>query len=79
MFGSPYGVGLDKSIVDAHVRGQLLEAAAEHAVELLIDGTEIRPLGADVHLSLAAARCDGFDGSFADDGAHLGLAVLRYI
>ena len=74
-------VGLDEGIVDAHVRGQFLEATAQHAVELLVDGTEIRPLGADVHLLLAAARRDGFDRGFADDGTHFGLAVdvLAYL
>ena len=33
----------------------------------LVDGTEVGPLGADVHLALRAQRSDGFDGGFADD------------
>lgn len=74
-------IGLDEGIVHAHVRGQFLEASAQHRVELLVDGAEVGPLSADVHLLLAAARRDGFDRGFADDGTHFGLSVdvLAYL
>jgi len=74
-------VGLDEGVVDRHVRRQLFEATAQHRVELLVDGAEVSPLGADVHLALRAQRCDRLDGGFADDSAHLGLTVdiLTYL
>ena len=74
-------VGLDEGVVDRHVLWQFLEATAQHRVELLVDGAEVGPLGADVHLALCAQRSDGLDGSFADDSAHLGLTVdiLTYL
>ena len=74
-------VGLDEGVEDGHLGRQILVTAAQHAVELLVDSTEVGPLGADVHLALCAQRSDGFDGSFADDSAHLGLTidVLTYL
>lgn len=74
-------VGLDKGVVDRHMRRQFLEATTQHRVELLVDGAEVGPLGADVHLALCAQRCDRFDGGFTDDGTHLGLTVdiLTYL
>ena len=68
-------VGLDEGIIDGHLRRQFLETTSQHRIELLVDGTEIAPLGADVHLLLAAARCGGFDRGFADNGTHFGLAI----
>lgn len=68
-------VGLDEGIIDGHLRRQLLEATAQHRVELLVDGAEVGPLGADVYLALGAQRGDGFDGGLADDGTDFGLAV----
>ena len=46
-----------------------------------VDGGEIAPLGATVHLSGAASRDGGLDGQLADDGARAGLAVeeLTYL
>ena len=74
-------VGLDEGVVDRHVRRQFLEATTQHRVELLVDSTEVGPLGADVHLALCAQRSDRLDGGFADDSAHLGLTidVLTYL
>ncbi len=68
-------VGLDEGIIDGHLRRQLLEATAQHRVELLVDSTEVGPLGADVHLALCAQRCDRLDGGLADDGTDFSLAV----
>lgn len=74
-------VGLDEGIVDRHMLWQLLEATTQHRVELLVNGAEVGPLGADVHLALCAQRGDGLNGGFADDGTDLGLAVdvLTYL
>lgn len=68
-------VGLDESIVNAHLWRQRLEASAQHRIELLVDCPEVGPLGADAHLSLGAQGCDGFDWGFAHDGACTGLSV----
>ena len=57
------------------------QSTAQHAVELLVDGGEVAPLGATVHLPCAASRDGGLDGQFADDGTRAGLAVeeLAYL
>lgn len=74
-------VGLDEGVVDRHMRRQFLEATTQHRVELLVDGAEVGPLGADVHLALCAQRSDRLDGGFADNGANFGLTVdiLTYL
>lgn len=74
-------VGLDEGIEDGHLGRQVLVATAQHAVELLVDGGEIAPLGAAVHLSCAASRDSRLDGQLADDGTRAGLAVeeLAYL
>ena len=68
-------VGLDESVVDGHVGGQVLEAFAEHTIEGFEDCTEVSPLGADVHLPSGAERDDRLDRGFADDGASARLPV----
>ena len=68
-------VGLDEGVEDGHLGRQILVTAAQHAVELLVDGGEISPLGATVHLSCAAPRDGGLDGQLANDGTRAGLAV----
>lgn len=70
-------VGLDKGVEDGHLRRQVLVATTQHAVELLVDGGEVAPLGAAVHLSCAASRDGGLDGQLADDGTRAGLAVEK--
>lgn len=74
-------IGLDKGVEDGHLGRQILVTAAQHAVELLVDGGEIAPLGAAVHLPCAASRDGGLDGQLADDGTRAGLAVeeLAYL
>ena len=74
-------VGLDKGIEDGHLRRQVLIATTKHRVELLVDGGEIAPLGATVHLPCAAARDGGLDRQLADDGARASLTVeeLAYL
>ncbi len=74
-------IGLDEGVEDGHLGRQVLIATAQHAVELLVDGGEIAPLGATVHLSCAASRDGGLDGQLADDGTRAGLAVeeLAYL
>ncbi len=74
-------VGLDEGVEDGHLRRQVFVAPTEHAVELFVDGGEVAPLGAAVHLSCAASRDSGLDGQLADDGARAGLAVeeLAYL
>ena len=68
-------VGLYEGVVDVHAGRQFLEALAQHGIELLVDGAEVGPLCADVHLPLGAQGCCGLHGQFADDGARLGLTV----
>ena len=68
-------VGLDEGIVGVHTDRQVFEPTAEHGIELAVDGTEIRPLGADAHLSCGAERCCGFDWQFTNDGSRLCLTV----
>lgn len=68
-------VGLDESVVDGHVGGQVLKAFAEHTVEGFEDCAEICPLGADVHLPSGAEWDDRFDRGFADYGASARLPV----
>ena len=70
-------VGLDEGIEDGHLGRQILVATAQHAVELLVDGGEVAPLGATVHLSCAASRDGGLDGQLTDDGTRAGLAVEK--
>ena len=74
-------VCLDEGVEDRHLRWQVLVTATEHRVELLVDGCEVAPLGAAVHLPCASARDGGFDGQLADDGTALGLTVeeLSYL
>ena len=74
-------VGLDEGVEDGHLGRQVLVATAQHAVELLVDGGEVAPLGATVHLSCAASRDGGLDGQLANDGTRAGLAVeeLAYL
>ena len=74
-------VGLDEGVEDGHLGRQVLIATAQHAVELLVDGGEVAPLGATVHLSCAASRDGGLDRQLADDGARASLAVeeLAYL
>ena len=74
-------VGLDEGVEDRHLRRQVLVAATEHRVELLVDGGEVSPLGAAVHLPCATAWDCRFDRQFADDGSALGLTVeeLAYL
>ena len=74
-------VGLNEGVEDGHLGRQVLIAAAQHAVELLVDGGEIAPLGTAVHLSCAAARSYWLDGQLTDDSARAGLAVeqLAYL
>lgn len=74
-------VGLDEGVENGHLGRQVLVATAQHAVELLVDGGEVAPLGAAVHLPCAASRDGGLDGQLADDGARAGLAVeeLAYL
>ena len=74
-------VGLDKGVEDGHLRRQVLIATAQHAVELLVDGGEVAPLGTAVHLSCAASRDGGLDGQLANDGTRASLAVeeLAYL
>ena len=54
-------VGLDEGVEYGHLGRQILVATAQHAVELLVDGGEIAPLGTAVHLSCAASRDGGLD------------------
>lgn len=68
-------VGLDEGVEDGHLGWQVLIATAQHAVELLVDGGEVAPLGATVHLPCAASRDGGLDGQLANDGTRAGLAV----
>lgn len=68
-------VGLNEGVEDGHLGRQVLIATTQHAVELLVDGGEVAPLGAAVHLPCAAARDGGLDGQLADDGTRAGLAV----
>ena len=70
-------VGLDEGVENGHLGRQVLVATAQHAVELLVDGGEIAPLGTAVHLPCAASRDGGFDRQFADDGARAGLTVEK--
>ena len=74
-------VGLDESVEDRHLRRQVLVAATEHRVELLVDGGEVSPLGAAVHLPCRTAWNGGLDRKFANDGSALGLAIeeLAYL
>ena len=74
-------VGLDEGVEDGHLGRQVLVATAQHAVELLVDGGEVAPLGATVHLPCAASRDSRLDGQLADDGTRAGLAVeqLAYL
>ena len=74
-------VCLDEGVEDRHLGRQVLIAATEHRVELLVDGGEVSPLGAAVHLPCATARDCRFDRQFADDGSALGLTVeeLAYL
>ena len=74
-------VGLDEGVEYGHLGRQVLVATAQHAVELLVDGGEVAPLGATVHLPCAAAWDGGFDRQLADDGTRAGLAVeeLAYL
>ena len=68
-------IGLDEGIVGVHTDRQVFEPTAEHGIELAVDGTEIRPLGADAHLPCGAERCCGFDWQFTNDGSRLCLTV----
>ena len=70
-------VGLDEGVEDGHLGRQVLIATAQHAVELLVDGGEVAPLGATVHLPCAASRDSRLEGQLADDGSALGLAVEK--
>ncbi len=70
-------IGLDEGVEDGHLGRQILVTAAQHAVELLVDGGEVAPLGAAVHLPCAAARDGGLDGQLANDGTRAGLAVEK--
>ena len=70
-------VGLDKGVEDGHLRRQVLVATAQHAVELLVDGGEIAPLGTTVHLPCATSRDGGLDRQLANDGTRAGLAVEK--
>lgn len=70
-------VGLDEGVENGHLGRQVLVATAQHAVELLVDGGEVAPLGATVHLSRAASRDGGLDGQLANDGTRAGLAVEK--
>ncbi len=74
-------IGLYKGVEDGHLGRQVLTATTQHAVELLVDGGEVAPLGTAVHLSCAASRDSGLDGQLANDGARAGLAVeeLAYL
>ena len=74
-------VGLDEGVEYGHLGWQVLVATTQHAVELLVDGGEVAPLGAAVHLPCAASRDSGLDRQFADDGTSAGLAVeeLAYL
>ena len=74
-------VGLDEGVEDGHLGRQVFVATTEHAVELFVDGGEVAPLGATVHLSCAASRDGGLDGQLTDDGTRAGLAVeeLAYL
>ena len=74
-------VGLDEGVEDGHLGRQVFVATTEHAVELFVDGGEITPLGATVHLPCAAARDGGLDRQLADDGARASLTVeeLAYL
>ena len=47
-------VGLDEGVVNVHAGRQFLEALAQHGIELLVDGAEVGPLCADVHLPLGS-------------------------
>jgi len=70
-------VGLDEGVENGHLGRQVLIATAQHAVELLVDGGEVAPLGATVHLPCAASRDGGLDGQLANDGTRAGLAVEK--
>lgn len=74
-------VGLDEGVEDGHLGRQVFVATTEHAVELFVDGGEVAPLGATIHLSCAASRDGGLDGQLTDDGTRAGLAVeeLAYL
>lgn len=48
-------VGLDEGVEDGHLGREVFVAAAEHGVELLVDGAEVGPLGTAVHLSCRTA------------------------
>lgn len=70
-------VGLNEGVENGHLGRQVLVATTQHAVELLVDGGEVAPLGATVHLSCAASRDGGLDGQLTDDGTRAGLAVEK--
>ena len=70
-------VGLNEGVENGHLGRQVLVATAQHAVELLVDGGEVAPLGATIHLSCAASRDGGLDGQLANDGTRAGLAVEK--
>lgn len=74
-------VGLDEGVEDGHLGREVFVAAAEHGVELFVDGAEVGPLGTAVHLSCRTAGGSGLNGDFADHRAVLGLAVeeLAYL
>lgn len=71
-------VGLNESVVNAHLGGQPLKALAEHTAEEFEDGSEVGPLGADVHLSAGAERSDRLDGCLAHNGTDAGLTVYVF-
>lgn len=74
-------VGLDEGVEDGHLGREVFVAAAEHGVELFVDGAEVGPLGTAVHLSCRTAGGGGLYGGLADHRAVLGLAVeeLAYL
>lgn len=74
-------VGLYECVVDVHARRKVFEPATKHSIELAVDGTEICPLGADVHLPCSAERRCWLDRQLTNDGPCLGLAVehLAYL
>lgn len=74
-------VGLDEGVEDGHLGREVFVAAAEHGVELLVDGAEVGPLGTAVHLSCRTTGGGGLNGGLADHRAVLGLAVeeLAYL
>lgn len=68
-------VGLDESVVNTHLGGEVFEPFAEHTAEEFEDGTEVSPLGADVHLTTSAQRNVGLGRGFTHNGADTGLTV----